>query len=365
MKFTYSEISTAINKVMGAVSKRSTLPVLDYIKVDYKDEKIRFTATDLENTIIYEFPYMEEVEPFLLEAVKISQIVKVLDKAKDVDIIVSSEKVIIKQGKDKYILPVLPPEEYPDNPSADKFIALGEFTPTHTKMMSKVSKYAGHDDLRPVMSGAAVFFNKKNIAIIATNAHYLAETIIDFEKDDDIVYPSHVIIPNNALHLISKLFRTNYNIYNSDTQLALKSDDTTLLITKVDGKFPNYKTVIPKDNPNSFTINTRTFISSIAKASINANQATHLGEFRVNDNEVIIISQDIDLGQESEVIIEATTEGDNERIGLNLNFLSMLVKDIENEDTTIQFSSPGRAIIIEEESEEYKTLLLCMPVTLK
>jgi len=362
MIFSQQQFSTAISAVYAAVAKNTTIPVLEFIKIEHINDSAVFTATNLETTIIFKFEVMEEFPTFMLEAKKIIKIIKVLNKVDDISIDIQEEHVLIKQGKDKYQIANYDASDFPMTPESNDFKHLGPFDKRLIRALSKSTHYSGNDELRPVMSGSSIFFDKEAIRIVATDAHRLIEISLAFTPEKDTEYPKNLIIPNTGLGHVLKLMNTTYDIYVSENMIAFKSVDTTILITKVEGKFPNYKAVIPTNNENSFTVNTKEFANALAKASINASLSTHAGKFIISKDQIKIESVDLDFGQSSEIIIDGKVDSEEIMFGLNLNFAQILVKDIENEDLTIQFSTPGRAIIIEEETEESQTLLLLMPI---
>ena len=141
----------------------------------------------------------------------------------------------------------------------------------------------------------------------------------------------------------------------------------TIICRLIDGKYPNYEAVIPKENPNKLTIETAALLSSIKRVSIYANKTTHQIRFKVAGSELQITSEDLDFANKAEERLSCQYEGKDLEIGFNSKFVIEMLNNIGSEQIVIEMSEPNRAgfiLPLDGLEEGENTLMLVMPVML-
>ena len=135
----------------------------------------------------------------------------------------------------------------------------------------------------------------------------------------------------------------------------------------VDGKYPNYEAVIPKENPNVLTVDRVQFLSSIKRVSIFANKSTHQIKLHIAGSELSISAEDLDFNNESKERLTCSFDGDDMEIGFNARFLMEMLSNMESSEIKIQMSVPSRAGLLvpaNKDNENEDILMLVMPVML-
>ena len=153
----------------------------------------------------------------------------------------------------------------------------------------------------------------------------------------------------------------------NETNAIFSFNETQVICRLIDGKYPNYEAVIPKENPNKLTINTSELLNSIKRISIYANKTTHQIKLSIKGSEIQISSEDLDFANQAEERLSCEYEGTDLEIGFNSKFIIEMLNNINSEKINLEMSAPNKAGIIlpldsQEEGED--TLMLVMPVML-
>ena len=181
----------------------------------------------------------------------------------------------------------------------------------------------------------------------------------------DDVYGQEFIIKSvkNSLQNKDTKVRIEYNSRNA----YFSFDNIELVCRLIEGKYPNYEAVIPKENPNRLIVDRLSFLNAIRRVAIFANQSTHQVRMKMNGQEIIMTAEDIDYSNEARERLACTYEGEPMEIGFNSKFLQEMLNNLENEMITIQMSQPNRAGIlvpVDNDNKEEDILMLVMPVML-
>ena len=226
---------------------------------------------------------------------------------------------------------------------------------------------SGNDDLRPVMSGVFFQLSSSGMTFVATDAHKL----VKYERTD-VVAPetAEFIMPKKPLNLLKSVLvgseeevTVNYN--NSNVQFSF--DDTVVICRLIDGKYPNYEAVIPKENPNVMSINRVQLLNTVKRVSIFSNKTTHQIRLRIAGAELHISAEDIDYSNKAEERLTCSFQGDDMQIGFNARFLTEMLTNLSSDEIQLELSLPNRAGIItpvDGLDEGEQVTMLVMPVML-
>ena len=234
------------------------------------------------------------------------------------------------------------------------------------KAISKTLFAVGSDELRPVMCGVFVQLETDGITFVATDAHKLVRyTRGDAKSKKATSY----IIPKKPLTLLRNILtgggkaKVEYN----NTNVSFAFGNTLLISRLIDGKYPNYDAVIPKENPNKMIVDREAFLNSIRRVSIFANKTTHQVRLKVKGSELNISAEDLDFSNEANERLTCTYKGQDMEIGFNSKFLAEMLSNIDCEEVQFEMSSPNRAGVMvpsKNGNKEEDILMLVMPVML-
>jgi len=226
---------------------------------------------------------------------------------------------------------------------------------------------SGNDDLRPVMSGVFFQFSTESLTFVATDAHKLVKyTRTDVTSNDT----SEFIMPKKPLQLLKGILLGSEDeivIEYNETNAQFSFGESTLTCRLIDGKYPNYEAVIPKENPNQMQLGRIDFLNSVRRVSIFSNKTTHQIRLKIAGAALQISAEDFDYSNSAEERLDCDYQGEDIQIGFNSRFLIEMLNNMESDNIKLSMSLPNRAGIISplDHTEEGENItMLVMPVML-
>ena len=370
MKFIVS--STYLQKQLqvlgGVINNSNTLPILDNFLFDLNQTKLIVSASDLESTMSTIIDVDSDNKGQIAVPAKLLlDTLKTFPEQPLTFVVESNNTIEISSNHGKYALAYASADEFP------KQIELRE--PNNTLIPSNVLLTAinktifaaGNDDLRPVMSGVFFQFSNESLTFVATDAHKLVRYSRNDVKADQT---AEFIMPKKPLNILKGILSTtdqDVNIEYNDSNAKFSFGNTSIICRLIDGKYPNYEAVIPKENPNHLTINRNQFLNSVKRVSIFSNKTTHQIRLKIAGAELNISAEDIDYSNKAEERLTCDYQGDDIQIGFNSRFLNEMLSNLESDEVQLEMSLPNRAGILTPvdglEKGEHITMLV-MPVML-
>lgn len=357
-----------LQSISGVLSTSNSLPILDNFLFEINDGQLTVSASDLETTM------RTTLEVEANESGKIAVPAKlILDVLKNlpdqpctflVDKATYSIEIAYDNGKSKMV--GYNGDEFPRIPSIERSSSIKIAGEIISKAINKTLFATGNDDLRPVMSGVFCQFSPEDITFVATDAHKLVRYR---RTDSEATGSSSFILPKKPLNLLkSNLTGTEEVLmeYN-ESNAVFTFNDIVLICRLIDGKYPNYDAVIPKENPNVLTIDRAQFLSSIKRVSIFANKTTHQVKLKLAGSELALSAEDVDFSNESNERLTCNYVGEDMEIGFNSRFLMEMLNNIETSEIRLEMSEPSRAGLLMpaiKDNENEDILMLVMPVML-
>jgi DNA polymerase-3 subunit beta len=223
-----------------------------------------------------------------------------------------------------------------------------------------------NDDLRPAMTGVFFELNKDYIQFVATDAHRLVRykrTEVSCPQQDSF------IVPRKPLNLLKSALPDNEDEitinYNSN-HLFVKHGSTQMSCRLIDARFPDYKVVIPADNPYKLVVNKALFQSALRRVSVFSNKSTNQVALTISGSELGLAAQDVDFSFEGTERMKCQYDGEDLTIAFNARFLIEMLNAADSEDVRIELSTPTKAGILKptELDENEDVLMLVMPLML-
>ncbi len=352
----------------GVINNNNTLPILDNFLFELKQETLIVSASDLETTMSSTLEVESESNGSVaIPARLLLDTLKTFPEQPLTFIIEDNNTVEISSNHGKYALAYANGQEFPkavslDNPS--KTLFSGDVLAT---AISKTIFAAGNDDLRPVMSGVFFQFSTESLTFVATDAHKL----VKYQRTDIAASENaEFIMPKKPLNLLKGILAANdteVTMEYNDSNARFTFDNIDLVCRLIDGKYPNYEAVIPKENPNQLTIARNQFLNSVKRVSIFSNKTTHQIRLKIAGAELNISAEDIDYSNKAEERLTCDYQGDDLQIGFNSRFLTEMLNNLTSDDISLEMSLPNRAGIltpIDGLDEGEQITMLVMPVML-
>jgi DNA polymerase III subunit beta len=354
-------------QVLGSVINSSnTLPILDNFLFELDNKKLTVSASDLETTMSATLEIDSKSKGSVAVSAKLLlEILKTFPEQPLSFTVEDNNTIEISSNSGKYALAYAQGEEFP------KMIELEE--PSSTVVPAEVLSTAvsktifatGNDDLRPVMSGVFFQFSPEGLIFVATDAHKLvkyARTDVKASQVSDFIMPKK---PLNILKNILATSDTDVKIEYNESNATFSFENYVLLCRLIDGKYPNYEAVIPKENPNKLIIDRSQFLSSVRRVAIFSNKSTHQIRLKIAGAELNISAEDIDYSNKAEERLTCDYQGEDIQIGFNSRFLTEMLTNLQSDMIMIEMSMPNRAGILTpvDGLDEGETItMLVMPV---
>jgi DNA polymerase-3 subunit beta len=273
----------------------------------------------------------------------------------------------ISAGEGKYKLSGHKSDEYPRTPFLEDTTAITFDSGLMAYAVNKTLFATGNDELRLVLSGVFCELTPDDVTFVATDAHKL----VRYRRTDvRSAESASFILPKKPMNLLKNTLSgldTPVTIEYNKTNAFFSFSNIHLICRLIDGKYPNYDAVIPKENPNHLTIDRHALLTSIRRVSIFANQSTHQIRFRVSGQELVLSAEDIDFSNEAKERLSCSYEGEDMEIGFNSKFLLEMLNNIDTDEIKLEMSAPNRAGIllpVNQGNKDEDILMLVMPVML-
>ncbi|RKE94786.1 DNA polymerase III subunit beta [Ichthyenterobacterium magnum] len=352
----------------GVINNSNTLPILDNFLFELNHSKLTVSASDLETTMSSVIDVESDSEGNIaLPARLLLDTLKTFPEQPLTFVVEDNNTVEISSNHGKYALAYADGNEFPkavslDNPSTTTIS--GDILAT---AISKTIFAAGNDDLRPVMSGVFFQFSTEGLTFVATDAHKLVKYTREDIKANQV---AEFIMPKKPLNLLKGILAAsedNVTIEYNDSNAKFSFENSVLVCRLIDGKYPNYEAVIPKENPNKLTIARTQFLNSVRRVSIFSNKTTHQIRLKIAGAELNISAEDIDYSNKAEERLTCDYQGDDMQIGFNSRFLTEMLNNLNADEVQLEMSLPNRAGIltpIDGLDQGEQVTMLVMPVML-
>lgn len=367
MKFTISsgELQKALNAVVGVVPSKAVTPILETVLFQGADGLLTLTATDLEISIRETINADLESEGAV--AVPGRRLMELLKALPDIPLVFEAEasgNVIIRTDRASYKLAGESGEQFPSQPELNDGLTFEVPTAALKRAIQKTSFAVSSDDLRPAMMGVYFQIGTEESKIVSTDGHRLVRLT---RKDIKASKPAAFIVPEKALGLVNRSpaqETTSVTVFAD--HVKFESGHTIVLSRLINEKYPNYETVIPKENDKTLRVDRDDLLSSVKRVSIFSSTTTRQVRVELKKEKLLISAEDIDLSSEAKESVACEYASDPMIIGFNARYLTDVLGNVDGSDVQFEFSTPNRAGIVKPVSsdENEAMLMLVMPVML-
>lgn len=369
MKFIVSSSSLLkhLQQISGVINANTVLPILEDFLFEIQDKKLNVVATDLETVMRVQMDVESKANGKVCIPAKI--LMDSLKNIADQPLTFNIDKnfaVEITSDNGKYKVMGENPDNFPKEPAADDTTG---FDMTSSGLLTAINKTlfaVSNDDLRPAMTGVFFELSKDGVQFVATDAHRLVRykrTDAHASKTDSF------IVPKKPLNLLKNALPDNDDAitvsYNSN-HLFVNHGSTQMICRLIDARFPDYKVVIPADNPYKLIVNKADFQNALRRVNVFSNKSTNQVALSITGSELQMAAQDIDFSFEGNERMSCQYDGEDLQIAFNAKFLIEMLSAADTEDVKMELSTPTKAGLIKptEQAEREDLLMLVMPLML-
>ncbi len=372
MRFDVS--STALLSRLQSISKviasKNSLPILDSFLFHLEGEKLTITASDAETRLVTSIEVMNTQgngifavsSKILLDPLK-----ELPEQPLTFDINDNNLEIFIHFQNGKYNFIGQKGDTYPQQkPLNENAISILVDAQMLANGISRSLFATADDELRPVMNGVYFDIHTDDLTFVASDGHKLVRL-----RNFSVKSPERAsfILPKKPATLLKGLLTKEegmVNIQFDDNNAYLHCANFEMVCRLIEGRYPNYNSVIPQANPFKVTIDRVSFLNALKRVSVFSNPASSLVKLHLKGNEMVVSAQDIDFSTSAEEKIVCNYDGDELNIGFKATYLIEILSNINSEEILFELADPSRAgLIIPSENEENEDLLmLLMPMML-
>lgn len=366
MKFTITRerLHDGLSAVSPTVPTKTTLPVLGNILVEASSDGLRLSGTDLDIAVSTLVPAdVDAPGAVTLPAKKLVEIVRELPSAAVRITGAGEQRVNLECGRSKFKLLGIAKEEFPNFPPV-KFDKAWSLTSADLlKLINHVAFAASTEESRPILNGVLWELRGDRMRMVATNGHRLAKMDVPASGAKE---PADLIVPPKALDQIRRLFSAAdvIEIAKSENHLGFRTGDTRVFTRLIEGPYPNYEQVIPRENDKVATIDKEALSSALRRVGVVASDQTHRVRLAFSGGTLRFAVSTPDLG-EAQDEIAVTYEGEPLEIGFNANYLLEVLKYMPTDEIKFSFRAPERAATIEPAGWDDPAAYLCLVMPLR
>jgi len=369
MRFTITRqnLHQGLASVSASIPTKTTLPVLSNILLEARDDGIWMSGTDLDVGVRVQVP-ADVAEPGSLTAPgkKLQEIARELPD-QPVEVTGRGAQLELKCGKTAFKLNGLPSEEFPSLPGIDFEEGWSVTGKELQKLIHHAAFAVSTEESRPILNGVLWELRDGRMQMVATNGHRLARIAVP--AGPSTATSADFIVPPAALQQVQRLFKTDDQlaVARDGNHLGFRSAGTEVYTRLIEGTYPNYEQVIPKDNDRWAVVEKSGLESSVRRMAVVASDQTHRIRLLFSEQRVQLSVLTPDLGEGADEL-ELDYHGEELEIGFNANYLLEVLRYMPTDEVKLTFKAPERAATIEpvgpegEESMDY--LCLVMPLRL-
>ena len=360
-----------IQKAYPIIPSKSSLQILLNFKLIFHPDNIEVIATDLDHTIKLKTPINGDGEhEITVNAKKLFEIVRELHEGELT--IAFDENVLIIESGGSFSCRISGADtrDFPPFPELDNFNQLDISVTNLKDMIIKSSFAVSRDEARACLCGVLWIVDKDKTGMVATDGHRLGSSFYNgsFNQNERI---SSIVSPKSLLHLVRIL-----DVENQDTAIDIsigekyiefRNDTLTLCSKLIEGPYPDYEKVIPKNNPKNAEIERGNLLEAVRRVSVLSNQKTHLVKFIFKEKELEAVVQNRDIGGEARQLIPIKYEGEEHVVGFNAAYFLEILNIIKTPSIKLEMNTQISACLIfpayeKEEDKKSEDLFLIMPL---
>ena len=372
MKFIVSSTSllSHLQAISRVINSKNTLPIMDCFLFNLQDGTLSITASDTETTMVTSIEVTESdsdgrfaiVARTLLDAMK-----EIPEQPLTFNLNPNTLEITVQYMNGQYTVMGQNADEYPQ-PATLGDNAVHANIPADVLLngINRALFATADDELRPVMNGIYFDITPDDITMVASDGHKLVRNKNLSVKGSE---KAAFILPKKPANLLKNVLTKEENSVSidfDDRNAVITLEKYRMVCRLIEGRYPNYNSVIPQNNPYKITIDRAVLLSALRRVSVFSSQSSSLVKLRMGDNKLVISTQDLDFSTSAEETLVCQYEGNPMSIGFKAPFLIDILNNLPGQDVIIELADPSRAgvIVPAEQEENCDLLMLLMPMML-
>lgn len=372
MKFIVSSTSllSHLQAISRVINSKNTLPIMDCFLFNLQDGTLSITASDTETTMVTSIEVTESdsdgrfaiVARTLLDAMK-----EIPEQPLTFNLNPNTLEITVQYMNGQYTVMGQNADEYPQPATlGDNAVHVNIPADVLLNGINRALFATADDELRPVMNGIYFDITPDDITMVASDGHKLVRNKNLSVKGSE---KAAFILPKKPANLLKNVLTKEENSVSidfDDRNAVITLEKYRMVCRLIEGRYPNYNSVIPQNNPYKITIDRAVLLSALRRVSVFSSQSSSLVKLRMGDNKLVISTQDLDFSTSAEETLVCQYEGNPMSIGFKAPFLIDILNNLPGQDVIIELADPSRAgvIVPAEQEENCDLLMLLMPMML-
>lgn len=353
-----------LQQVAGVVERRQTLPVLSNVLLQVDGEQLSVTGTDLEVELVGRLQVLDsDAGEVTVPARKLMDICRELPEGADVELALQDQRLSITSGRFRSALSTLPASDFPSVDKSSSEMSLSLNAKSLKRLIDRTSFAMAQQDVRYFLNGMLFEIGDGGVRTVATDGHRLA--LCSFDADSGEAGSQQVIVPRKGVLEIQRLLNEldgDVKVTIGSNHLCLESEEFTLTTKLVDGRFPDYDRVIPKDGDKVILADRVELRQALNRTAILSNEKFR--GIRVNlTSGAIQLSANNPEQEEAEETVSVDYSGDDLEVGFNVSYIQDVLGVIEADKVKITLHNANSSALLEE-PENDDSVYVVMPMKL-
>ena len=354
-----------LQAISRVINSKNSLPILDCILIELNDGTITMTASDSETTLStsIEVSEYEGEGRFAISSKTILEALKENpEQPLSFNINTETMEITVKYPNGKYSMMAQNGDEYPLPKQMGSEVV--NLTMAADVMLTGINRCifaTADDELRPVMNGIYFDISQQDVTLVSSDGHKLVRNKSFASTGNE---KAAFILPKKPSNLLKNLLpkeQGDVQICFDDKNAMFTMENYQMTCRLIEGRYPNYNSVIPQNNPHKAVVDRAIFISALKRVSVFSSQASSLIKLSLKENSMTISAQDIDFSTSAEETLICQYDGKDMSIGFKSSFLIDILNNISSQNVIIELADPSRAgLIVPEEQEENEDLLMLL-----
>lgn len=369
MKFIVSKTTLLqkLNIVAGVITNQPVIPILENFLFELEDNVLLITASDLETTITIKIT-VEQKKPGIIAIpakILLATLKELPEQPIEIEAIDDPKTIMMYSHNGSYKIASEDAADFPKKPEPEELFEFEMEAPVLSRLIDKTIFSVSKDELRPAMTGMYVEQGDNRISFVSTDGHRLVKC-----ERTDVVNTAQdpVIIPLKPMSILRKIIGSaEINIEMSKTNAFFYFEDITIICRLIDKRYPDYRNVVPHENPIEITVDRNELIQATKRMSLYANKTNRQMRMEINNHKIKLSAKDVDWSNEATETIACDYTGTEMMIGFNPGFLLDALINHDNNEVKLTMSESNRAcLLLPTENHEGENLtMLVMPVMLE
>lgn len=365
-----SQLTSHLQAISRVINSKNTITVLECFLFEFEGNTLKLTASDNDNTLNTSFEVTECSEDFrfaISSKILLDSLKEISEQPVRFEIDKETLEITIYYQNGKYSMVGVNADEYPSAPAmGENSVRLSMPADVLASGISASLFAAADDEIRPVMCGIYFDLTPESVTMVASDGHKLSRCR-DFSVKG--AEKSAFILPKKPANLLKNLLAKesgNETMIEFDDRFAIFSLENYKLVCRlIEGRYPNYNSVIPQNNPRKITADRAAMLGALRRVALFSSQVS-LVKLHIQDGNMVISAQNNDFSTFAEESLVCSYDGAPMNIGFSASFLIDILNNIPGAEVVIELADPSRAGVMfpAEQQENQELLMLLMPMML-